>query len=226
MNLEDVDNVDINNNLQVTTALRLERRLRADDDTRVLACRSQHLAYPEPQDTRYQLIVRRKMDIYQFKMWYWYPFHSILDRPIALPETNIFGLILGSSATINITIRANPRPRVEWLIDGQLYREGIQGEKYSVYQVEDLGGSFYNATLTITSLTFEDTTKLYTLKASNEFGVQDYSVRISSSESQPRKLQFESCLGGDFNPILFFQLIVALVLVPSLESFLPYLLYL
>jgi hypothetical protein len=35
--------------------------------------------------------------------------------------------------------------------------------------------------LTIGGLSLEDTTKSYSLRASNEFGVQDYRVRISSS---------------------------------------------
>lgn len=46
-----------------------------------------------------------------------------------------------------------------------------------------MGGGVFNVSLTIASLTLEDTTKDYYLKASNEFGTQDYTVRISSSEA-------------------------------------------
>jgi hypothetical protein len=40
----------------------------------------------------------------------------------------------------------------------------------------------------IAGLTLEDTTKIYRLRASNSFGVQEYVVRISSSEAAPGEL--------------------------------------
>lgn len=41
----------------------------------------------------------------------------------------------------------------------------------------------YNVSLDIGGLTLEDTTKSYTLRASNEFGQTEYRVRISSSSA-------------------------------------------
>lgn len=82
---------------------------------------------------------------------------------------------------MNVTITANPRPRIEWAVDGKRIREGSQIDRYEAYQPIDLGNGTYNITLAIAGLTIEDTTKTYYLKAANEFGQQDYSVQISSS---------------------------------------------
>lgn len=93
----------------------------------------------------------------------------------------MYGLELGTSAIVNVTIRANPRPRTEWSIDGLVIPQGTQNSRYEAYEPVDLGNGIFNVSLSIAGLTLEDTNKIYHLKASNEFGVQDYEVRISSS---------------------------------------------
>lgn len=103
------------------------------------------------------------------------------DRPQPIQENRVYGLPLGSTALVNVTITANPRPHIEWSIDGKRIREGNRNERYEAYTPSDLGNGTYNITLAIAGLTIEDTTKTYFLKAGNEFGQQDYSVQISSS---------------------------------------------
>lgn len=93
----------------------------------------------------------------------------------------VYGLVLSSDATINVTVRANPRPRVEWNIDGVKISQGDRNGRYEAAEAHDLGHGVYNVTLTISDLTVEDTKKPYYLRASNALGVQDYTVRISSS---------------------------------------------
>lgn len=93
----------------------------------------------------------------------------------------MYGLPLGQTALVNITITANPRPQIEWSIDGTVIPQGRQSSRFESYQPVDLGNGTYNVTLAIAGLTVDDTTKTYYLKASNEFGIQDYSVHISSS---------------------------------------------
>lgn len=88
---------------------------------------------------------------------------------------------LGQTALVNVTIVANPRPRIEWSIDGQPIGQGQQNSRFEAYNPVDLGNGTYNVTLAIAGLTIEDTTKTYYLRASNEFGSSDYSVYISSS---------------------------------------------
>lgn len=88
---------------------------------------------------------------------------------------------MGETALVNVTINANPRPRTEWSIDGTVIPQGNQNNRYESWQPIDLGNGTYNVTLSIAGLNVDDTTKTYYLKASNEFGIQDYSIHISSS---------------------------------------------
>lgn len=98
-----------------------------------------------------------------------------------MQENRVYGLPLGSTALVNVTITANPRPRIEWSVDGLPIPAGTQNNRFEAYQPVDLGNGTYNVTLAIGGLTVEDTTKTYYLRASNEFGSSDYSVYISSS---------------------------------------------
>lgn len=93
----------------------------------------------------------------------------------------MYGLPLAQTALVNITITANPRPTIEWLIDGTTLRQGQRFGRYEANIPVDLGDGTYNATLAIAGLTVEDTTKTYNLKASNDFGHSEYTVFISSS---------------------------------------------
>lgn len=107
--------------------------------------------------------------------------HRIADQPQQQPELKVYGLELGSTAIVNITIRANPRPRTEWSVEGLTIRQGEQKSRYEAYEPVDLGNGIFNVSLAIAGLTLEDTQKLYNLRADNEFGQQDYAVQISSS---------------------------------------------
>lgn len=66
-------------------------------------------------------------------------------------------------------------------------QQGTRNGRYEAYEPQDLGRGEFNVALSIAGLTLEDTTKDYLLRASNEFGTQDYQVRISSSEAAPGK---------------------------------------
>ncbi len=122
-------------------------------------------------------------------------------------------MILGSDAVINATIAANPRPRTEWTVDGVTIPQGTQNGRYESYEAFDLGNGIFNVSLTIASLTLEDTTKTYYLRASNEFGSQDYTVRISSSEAAaPSGLDMAAIIGIVVG-VAVLLIIVALVVV-------------
>lgn len=103
------------------------------------------------------------------------------DRPQPIQESRVYGLPLGQTALVNITITANPRPRIEWAVDDKKIREGSQTDRYAAYQPVDLGNGIYNVTLAIGGLTVEDTMKTYYMKAFNEVGQEDYAIQISSS---------------------------------------------
>lgn len=125
----------------------------------------------------------------------------------------MYGVILGSDAIINATINANPRPRTEWRVDSTTIVQGQRIDRYESYDPVDLGGGVFNVSLTIAGLTLEDTTKLYYLKASNEFGTQEYTVRISSSEAAAPGGLDTAAIVGIVVGVAVLLIIVALVVV-------------
>ncbi|XP_055838256.1 fasciclin-3 isoform X2 [Episyrphus balteatus] len=149
-----------------TTAQLLQKYLTPEDDGKMLICRAHHQTDREqPQEGKFLLKVRY--------------------APVPQPETTVYGLYLEHTAMVNITIRANPTPITEWTIEGIAIPQGTQSGRYSAYEPVQLGNGYYNVTLAIAGLTLQDTTKTYNLKASNAFGVREYSVRISSSATPP-----------------------------------------
>lgn len=149
-----------------TTAQLLQKYLTPEDDGKMLICRAHHQTDREqPQEGKFLLKVRYS--------------------PVPLPETTVYGLYLEHTALVNVTIRANPTPITEWTIEGIAIPQGTQSGRYSAYEPVNLGNGYYNVTLAIAGLTLQDTTKTYNLKASNAFGVRDYTVRISSSATPP-----------------------------------------
>lgn len=101
--------------------------------------------------------------------------------PQAMPEQVITGLEIGRPATLSTVIRANPRPNVEWIVSGQVIRQGEQKDRFIVEDPIEVGRDEYNVTLTITELSLEDTTRNFMLKSSNRYGQQTYSLRIGSA---------------------------------------------
>lgn len=108
---------------------------------------------------------------------------NALVKPQPLPIIKVFGVRLGTTALINVTINASPRPITEWTIDGNKIVQGHQNGRYEAYEPVDLGAGVFNVTLSVAGLTLEDTVKDYMLRATNDIGYQDYTVRISSSEA-------------------------------------------
>lgn len=101
--------------------------------------------------------------------------------PQALADQVVTGLEIGRPATLSIVIQANPRPNVEWVVQGQVIRQGEQKDRFIVEDPIEVGRDEYNVTLTITQLTLEDTTRNYMLKSNNRHGQQNYNLRIGSA---------------------------------------------
>jgi len=139
--------------------LRLQYRLTPEDNNRMLVCRADHPGYQDGfSETKQQLSVN---------------FH-----PVKLPEQIVSDLEVGRPAHITISIRSNPRPRLLWTINGKVVKEGQQTDKYIAEEPRSWENSYWNVSLTITELTLEDTTLTYRLRADNEFGSTDYTVRL------------------------------------------------
>lgn len=116
------------------------------------------------------------------------------------------------TVTVNLTIRSNPAPIVEWTVDGNVIRQGEQDGRFSVFEPVYLGQDMYNVTLIIAGLTLEDTTKTYNLRASNALGSTDYTVRISSSATPPASGLEIGAIVGIVVAVAILVLIVLLVL--------------
>lgn len=139
-------------------------RLTPQDNNARLVCSARHVGFPEgTRNATHQLIVR--------------------FRPVPQSEVSITGLEIGNSATIGpITIHANPRPRISWVIDGKVMNEGDQNERFIVRAPIELEGNRWNVSLQAVMLTLEDTTRSYQLRANNEMGTTDYKIRIGGSQ--------------------------------------------
>lgn len=144
--------------------------LSPDDNLKMLICRLEHPTFANGfTNTSTQL--------------------SVNYQPMALSRDELYiaGLETGRSADISVRIRSNPRPRLQWTVDGTILREGDQTPKYVVSQAEQTEDGRWEAKLTVIELTLQDTTKTYLLRASNEFGVNDYPIRIGGSPSPDGK---------------------------------------
>lgn len=153
-----------------TVHSKLSHRLTPQDHTRNLICRAYHQGYKEGfMDTSLNL--------------------NVNFRPVALAETIISGLELGSSANIGpITIQANPRPSVKWTVDGTVINQGEQTQRFVANEPVQVGVGLYNVSLTVIELTLQDTTRTYKLRANNAYGTTDYSIRIGGSQDVAGKI--------------------------------------
>ena len=152
-----------NPNMTLFTVIeRISYHVKPEDNQKRLRCHVAHPGYPEGfLESAAQIQV-------QF-------------LPQAMPEQVVVGLEIGRPATLWTVIRANPRPNVEWIVSGQVIRQGEQKDRFIVEDPIDVGRDEYNVTLTITELSLEDTTRNYILKSSNRYGQQTYNLRIGSA---------------------------------------------
>jgi hypothetical protein len=158
-------NQEFYNNEKDTVISVVSHRLSADDNLKSLVCRLDHPAFQNGYtNTSIQL--------------------NVNYQPMALSRDELYiaGLEIGRTVDIVLRLRANPRPRLQWTVDGNSYDEGRQTNKYQVNAAELDEESRWIAKLTVIDLTLDDTLKTYMLRASNEFGANDYSVRIGGSQ--------------------------------------------
>ncbi|XP_021709283.1 fasciclin-3 isoform X2 [Aedes aegypti] len=153
------------NNQGYSVYVTLRRHILASDSGKRLICRAKHVAYPdEMSETSLQIVVNY--------------------APQALPETTVHGLTLGRTVDVTVAIQANPAPHVLWVVDGMSIEQGQEHDRYAARVPERLDNGAYNVTLTIAGLTLEDLSKRYQLQASNQVGVQDYTILLSSLDAE------------------------------------------
>ncbi|XP_017152958.1 fasciclin-3 isoform X1 [Drosophila miranda] len=185
-----------NDNVELSTSVQeIQWHLSPEDSNRKLVCRSHHQTDREtvpPQEAAYIINVRY--------------------APVHQPEASVYGLYLDHTAIVNITIRASPLPRIEWTIEGLVVSQGRTEGRYSAYEPQYLGNDEYNVTLAIAGLTLEDTTKIYNLRATNDLGLTDYQVRISSSSKPPSNSLDVAAIVGIVVAVAVLVLVVLLLL--------------
>lgn len=143
----------------------LRRHILASDSGKHLICRAKHVAYrDEMSETSLQIVVNY--------------------APQALPETTVHGLTLGRTVDVTVAIHANPMPQVTWTVDGVTIEQGQEHDRYAARVPERLENGAYNVTLTIAGLTLEDLSRRYQLQASNQVGMQDYTILLSSQNAE------------------------------------------
>jgi hypothetical protein len=119
------DTMDRNNQTLYTVNSHLIRFVQPDDDGKELICRATHSALPAPGYLDTKTIVQ------------------VRYSPMALPEQRITGLVLGGTAQITVPVRANPRPRIQWKIDGRMYEEGTQDSRYIINAPRSIVSSLF-----------------------------------------------------------------------------------
>ncbi|XP_061727852.1 fasciclin-3 isoform X4 [Cydia pomonella] len=157
----------------------LNKVLTADDDQKQLACRVSHLGLNRPLEARRQLDVQyppRRAD-------------GSSDEQIT-----IFGLKIQEDGRLNVTVRSNPEPTVEWKVSDVTLLPGHPNShpnENSVWtalhplrlpQDETPGSGYYNITLVLSPVTSEDVERNYFLTLSNKHGEKRLMVKLSTLE--------------------------------------------
>lgn len=102
----------------------LTKTLTPADNGKFLKCRATHPAYPNGYaETKSQLNVKCEYSMFHL-------ISEIILVFVSVPPQEVYGTIdrfgyqLGSLGLINLTIEANPKPKIEWTVAGQKIREG------------------------------------------------------------------------------------------------------
>ncbi|XP_063392545.1 fasciclin-3-like isoform X3 [Cydia fagiglandana] len=166
----------------------LNKVLTADDDKKQLACRVSHLGLNRPLEARRQLDVQyppRRAD-------------GSSDEQIT-----IFGLKIQEDGRLNVTVRSNPEPSVEWkvsdvtLVPGHPNSHPNENSVWTALhplrlpQDEVHGSGYYNVTLVLSPVTSEDVERNYFLTLSNRHGEKRLMVKLSTLE-QPAGMELEA----------------------------------
>ncbi|CAG9131883.1 unnamed protein product [Plutella xylostella] len=149
-----------------TISQNITRHLLADDGNRRLVCKAEHEAMDQPRFAQRQLQVI-------------YPPKRTEPGPIT-----IFGLKLGAEGRLNVTVRANPPPYVEWTVGDQRLTPLRVSEDGTITALEPeaLGNGYYNCTLLLAHIAKEDVERTYYLKVTNDLGAEEFAVRLSTMD--------------------------------------------
>jgi hypothetical protein len=142
----------------------LTRVLQASDNGKHLRCVAYHPAYPNGMaETQRQLDVKY--------------------APLPQGELDKFGYTVGQPGLITVVVEANPKPHIEWDIGSERIKENENDQtgRIEAETVKDMGNGRYDISLRIAAINKRDTEKVYVLRAYNDMGDQQYTIKISTS---------------------------------------------
>lgn len=109
-------------------------------------------------------------------------YRAFLPLNIRIPPQPIPTVYIGegSHATVNITIKSNPRPTTIWKVNGITINEGLSVGPYQAYIPKDMDHGNFFVLLRINEPT--EQMELFELTASNNLGSQTYIIKGSKYE--------------------------------------------
>lgn len=188
-------------NLQ-STVQNFSRVLQPIDNGRFLRCVAFHPAYPGGHSE-----TKRQLDV-KFPPL---PLEDPIDK---------FGYQIGKVGLINISIEANPKPRIEWAVGGQLIKEGSTDNtgRIEAEAIRDLERGRYEANLRLAAVTKQDTELEYVLTAYNDQGSQTYRIKISTSP-EPEGVELGvGAIVGVVVLVLFIILLISILIFAKMTG--------
>ncbi|XP_049293383.1 fasciclin-3-like [Anopheles funestus] len=102
---------------------------------------------------------------------------NVKFAPEEIPHIHIDELPASGSATVNITIRANPQPITRWTVNGRLIKEGESMDIYQAYIPRPTSANGEYRVLLKNNDCSKERATLYTLEATNMLGTQTYIIK-------------------------------------------------
>ncbi|XP_052891827.1 fasciclin-3-like [Anopheles moucheti] len=102
---------------------------------------------------------------------------NIKFAPEAIPHIHIDELPASGSASVNITIHANPQPITRWTVNGRLIKEGESIDIYQAYIPRPASSKGEYTVLLKNNDCAKERATLYTLEATNVLGTQTYIIK-------------------------------------------------
>uniref|UniRef100_A0A182YJ00 Uncharacterized protein n=1 Tax=Anopheles stephensi TaxID=30069 RepID=A0A182YJ00_ANOST len=102
---------------------------------------------------------------------------NVKFAPEEIPHIHIDELPATGSATVNITIHANPQPITRWTVNGRLIKEGESVDIYQAYIPRPTSGNGEYRVLLKNNDCSKERATLFTLEASNVLGTQTYIIK-------------------------------------------------
>uniref|UniRef100_A0A182QZE2 Ig-like domain-containing protein n=1 Tax=Anopheles farauti TaxID=69004 RepID=A0A182QZE2_9DIPT len=102
---------------------------------------------------------------------------NVKFAPEEIPHIYIDELPESGSATVNITIHANPKPTTRWTVNGRMIKEGESVGIYQAYYPREIKDNDAYTVLLKNNDCTKERARLFTLEASNLLGTQTYIIK-------------------------------------------------